>query len=237
MKRYSITALFILGIFFLPFSVRAQETNRTDADGLKQGKWVKKYPDGKTEYEGEFKDDNPTGLFKYYDISGNLIAKVNFNEDGSAKAEMYYEKGEIAAKGDYAAPEVKTGKWTFYDHHGNIRSEVHYKNNKKHGNAVYYYKDGSVVKETTFENGRENGYRKEYFANGKVKFEGAVVDGNFDGEIKIYHPNGKIDQKGLYRNAVRDSTWVYFDEKGRTTRKIHYEKGNKVDEEKLIDKR
>ncbi len=237
MKHCTATLFLLFSLFLTPLLVRAQETNQTDANGLKQGKWVKKYPDGKPEYEGTFKDDKPVGLFKYFDISGNLIAKVNFNEDGSAHAEMYYEKGEVAAKGNYSAPEVKTGQWVFYDQYGNVRSEVHYKNNKNHGKAVYYYKDGSVVKETAFENGREQGYRKEYFANGNVKFEGAMLDGNFDGEIIIYHPNGQVDQKGIYRNAVRDSTWIYFDENGRTVRKIHYEKGNIADEEKLIDNR
>lgn len=235
MKRSALPVLLLLCTLFISFSVRTQETNKTDADGLKQGRWVKKYPDGKSEYEGTFKDDKPVGVFKYYDIKGNIVAKVDFNEDGSASAEMYYEKGEIAAKGNYSAPEIKTGKWIYYDQHGNIRSEVHYKNNKKHGPAVYYYKDGSKVKETSFENGRENGYRKEYFSNGKVKIEGALVDGNFDGETKIYHPNGQVLQQGIYRNAVRDSTWIHYDENGRTVKKVHYEKGNIVDEEKLID--
>lgn len=235
MLHFKTPLLFFFILLVLPFSVRAQTVNQTDSEGKKQGKWVKTYPDGKPEYEGNFKDDEPVGVFKYYDIKGNLVAKVDFNDDGSAKAEMYYEKGEIAGKGNYSAPQVKTGLWTYYDQHGNIRSEIHYKNNKKHGSAVYYYKDGSVIKETAFVNGLENGLRKEFFANGNPKFWGNVVDGNFDGEIKIYYPNGKLMQHGTYANAVKDGTWTHYDEKGRKTKIVEYKNGNIVDEKKQLD--
>ncbi|MCB0756798.1 MAG: toxin-antitoxin system YwqK family antitoxin, partial [Flavobacteriales bacterium] len=44
-------------------SALAQDLNRKDENGLKQGNWKKLYKNGKTRYEGQFKNDKPVGLF------------------------------------------------------------------------------------------------------------------------------------------------------------------------------
>ena len=73
------------GILFLVLlvgtSVVAQ--NETDAQGRKQGKWVK-YHEGtkKVRYQGQFKDDKPFGEFVYYSDEGAVTAVSNFDPDG-----------------------------------------------------------------------------------------------------------------------------------------------------------
>ena len=57
--------LFFVVMVLSTLNVGAQQ-NKTDEMGRKQGKWVK-YKDGVKFYEGEFKDDKPTGEFlRYY---------------------------------------------------------------------------------------------------------------------------------------------------------------------------
>jgi antitoxin component YwqK of YwqJK toxin-antitoxin module len=48
-----------------------------DAKGLKQGLFTFYYKNGKVEREGHFEKNDLSGLWSYYDINGNLIAKIN----------------------------------------------------------------------------------------------------------------------------------------------------------------
>ena len=66
-------------IFFLiPFLSISQSINYVDNFGMKQGMWQKKYNNGNVRYEGFFKDNKETGLFRY------------FYEDGSLKLEKIF---------------------------------------------------------------------------------------------------------------------------------------------------
>ena len=58
----------LLGLLLVYFTVFAQtdEINKTDNNGLKQGKWIKYHSNGKIKYEGNFKDDKPIGQMKRY---------------------------------------------------------------------------------------------------------------------------------------------------------------------------
>ncbi|MDR3048040.1 MAG: hypothetical protein LBU51_10635, partial [Bacteroidales bacterium] len=64
MKKTFFLSLFLGFISFLLFS-QTENSNVTDAQGRKQGYW-KKYQDKMLLYEGEFKNDVPMGIFKYY---------------------------------------------------------------------------------------------------------------------------------------------------------------------------
>jgi antitoxin component YwqK of YwqJK toxin-antitoxin module len=46
--------------------------NQTDKKGKKQGLWRKNYDDGIIRYEGSFKDDQPDGIFRYYNELGKI---------------------------------------------------------------------------------------------------------------------------------------------------------------------
>ena len=47
--------------------IYAQDYNKTDKQGRRQGPWVDFYANGQKRYEGLFKNDRCHGEFKYYD--------------------------------------------------------------------------------------------------------------------------------------------------------------------------
>ena len=51
--------------------------NQTDANGLRQGYWIKKYDDGAKKAEGYFKDGKQIGDFSHYYPTGALQTKIN----------------------------------------------------------------------------------------------------------------------------------------------------------------
>ena len=64
------TALFLLSTcWLLPLLAQPAHNapNRTDEKGRKQGEWAKAWPGGTLRYQGQFKDDRPVGLFRYFD--------------------------------------------------------------------------------------------------------------------------------------------------------------------------
>jgi len=57
--------LFIL-FFSMTLIPMALGQNRTDARGLRQGKWVGTYSNGDIRYRGQFRSGKPYGTFTYF---------------------------------------------------------------------------------------------------------------------------------------------------------------------------
>lgn len=73
----------------------------------------------------------------------------------------------------------------------------------------------------------ENGYNIFYFPNGQVSSEGNMIEGKPDGLWKAYYVNGLLKSIGLRKNALLDSVWVFYNEKGNIYKKINYQFGKK----------
>ncbi len=84
------------------FPQQGSTLNQTDKSGLKQGHWIKKYPDGNVMYDGFFRNDKPVGEFRRYYEDRTIKSLLVFNESGSeALATLYYQNGNVASKGKY----------------------------------------------------------------------------------------------------------------------------------------
>lgn len=76
-----------------------------------------------------------------------------------------------------------------------------FKDDKPYGKFVYYYEDGSVQAVMHFSN------------NGNLA------------RSKIYHLSGYLMGQGKYVNQEKDSTWVYYDDRGIISYQETYENG------------
>ncbi len=227
--KLSITSrlIFLTTVLCISFGepALAQEYNQTDTDGLKQGLWNKKYSNGKTKYKGQFRNDAPYGLFKYYNMGGVIVTILEYSSSDTAIATHYHTNSVKAAYG-YYVNQQKEGVWRFYDRKGVISSKEAYKHGEKHGQYIVYNLNGSISRETEFVNGVETGFRKTYNREGKVLSEGAILDGQMDGVQKTYR-HGVINVQGAYKHAVKDGEWLYYDEDGKVYKKEYYELGIK----------
>ena len=112
----NILMIFVLN-FLIIFSASAQ--NRTDANGKKQGKWVK-YKNRSKFYEGQFVDDIPVGEFKYFYSNGHLKIRTVFAESGRLnRTKIFFEsyKKNIQAEGNYY-DKKKDSTWNYYNDAG-----------------------------------------------------------------------------------------------------------------------
>ena len=65
---------------------KTDSINQVDEKGLKQGLWIKKYPNGNINYEGYFKDDRPVKLMKRYFENGDIKSSFIFYDNDRACA-------------------------------------------------------------------------------------------------------------------------------------------------------
>ncbi len=201
--------------------------NITDANGKKQGPWIKKYPNGKIMYEGTFKDDLPVGLFKRYTQEGVLLSELTYtNGRDEATAIFYYADGVKAAEGKYLA-RSKEGLWKFWSanqpHY--LICEEFYHNDIRHGLSQKFYPDSTLAETVTWDMGNRSGEWLQYYPDGSVCLRAEFMAGKLQGPFSYYHPNGNLQYEGRYKEDHRTGDWMVFKEDGSLKQIISYKDG------------
>ncbi|MFL5753459.1 MAG: toxin-antitoxin system YwqK family antitoxin [Bacteroidia bacterium] len=203
----------IIFYLLLTTAITAQTSgeNKIDAAGKKQGYWIKMDPKtGKKAYEGNFKNDKPQGVFKYYHVGmDSLRTRMDFRQDGKiAYATMYTMEGKLQAKGKYI-DEKKDSTWTYYDDQGKLLTMENYTDGKKNGKSIVYYQNGNVSEERIYKMDVQDGPFKSYYDDKKVKAEGTYQNGILVGKNAFYFPSGTAAAIGNYDKGVKKGVWIY----------------------------
>jgi len=225
-------------VVFLIFSVQLasaqkEAPNKTDAEGRKQGLWIKRYENDTLQYKGTFKNDKPIGTLERFYEDGSLQALIMYEGAGEAEAKIYYpEDSALMAQGNYLN-EKRDSTWLFYTPDGNLASKENYIEGKKHGLTTIYFADGSISEKIHFENGIKNGPWEQFFEDGQPKLKTTVKEGiQFEGEYISYYPDGTKLLKGSFLEGRKHSSWYHFNEDG-SIRLIEVYRAGKVQEEHL----
>ncbi len=231
-KKLLKLSVVLLILFALP-AFGQNKYNKVDAQGLKQGQWVKMWNNGVVKYKGRFTDNKPVGEFKYFYPSGKLKSVMTFSESGTKAHNIsYHENGKKMAEGNFI-DRKKVGIWQYFsDVDEKLVSEEHYKNGLLDGKSTtYYINKGKPFEVVAYEKGIKNGEWVKYFMDGKIMTRTFYVDGKLQGTFVNYDPNGTLIVKGQYNNGEMDGTWLYYDEKGKLYRKEVYKTGRLLNAE------
>ena len=204
-----------------------QPINQTDREGRKQGRWIKKYPDGNILYDGYFKNDKPAGEFKRYYEDNTLKSLLVFSPDGTeAEATLYYRNGFTASTGKYVN-QLKEGKWQFFSptSKGLLISEEEYSGNRKNGPAVKYYPDGKAAEKLYFKNNVRHGECLKYYPDGTLNLKTYYTDGKLNGSFEAFFENGNPEMTGQYKNDLREGVWVIYKKDGSQRFRTEYNSG------------
>ena len=234
-KGFTITCL--LAVSVVAECQSGTEINITDASGMKQGHWIKKYPNGLIQYEGVFRDDHPVGEFRRYYENSKLKSLMVYSNDGTVvDATVYHPNGFIASKGKYVN-QLKEGQWKFYSSEieGYLINEEEYVGNMRNGPSVKYYPDGTIAEKLSYVNDRREGEWLKYFENGRM-FVRSFYSGNLlNGKFEVWFQNGRIQFSGTYKNNRRDSIWLTYNQDGSLLYRIEYTDGYTKDKQMEID--
>lgn len=209
--------------------------NRVDKSGRKQGLWEKKYPNGNIRYRGYFRDDKPTGVFKYfYEDNDSLRILAMYSDNGRiAHVHEYYPSGALAGIGKYV-DEKKDSVWKIYDQYQRLEEKDQYVKGKKNGKSIMFYPDGNVLQSKTWRNDIENGKWRQFYPNGDIKLEETYVNGKIEGPATFYNPGGKVTISGNYHNDVKDGKWIYFNDSGHPIDSVIFSNGRPLDKSKFM---
>jgi antitoxin component YwqK of YwqJK toxin-antitoxin module len=201
--------------------------NISDKNGLKQGHWIKKYPNGHTQYNGYFKDNQPVGTFKRYLDNDTLQSVFIFSSDSkNAEATIYHPNGFLASKGRYVN-QLKEGKWQFFSAriNGYLINEEEYNKNIRSGISLKYYPDSTLLEKVLYINNIRNGEWLQYFPSGKICLRANYINGKLQGSFETFFDNGKPQYTGQYKNDARNGMWKFFNADGTLKYNTEYVAG------------
>jgi antitoxin component YwqK of YwqJK toxin-antitoxin module len=226
----NIKIYLIVSILALSVCVTGQidtQINKTDQQGRKQGRWIKKYPGETIMYEGIFKDDHPVGEFKRYFEDKSVKSILIYSDDGNkASATIYHRNGNISSKGLYIN-QLKEGKWQFFSSvsSGYLLSEEFYIKNRRNGLSVKFYPDNTVAEKVNYVDDVKQGEWIQYYPSGNVHVKSKYLDGKINGSFEVWFENGAIEYSGKYKNDSRDGQWTIYNNNGSIKYKLEYLSG------------
>jgi len=219
---------YIVVFLFLAFSTLSAQ-NLIDENGLKQGKWEKKYDWGTTRYTGQFENDKEVGTFLFYDQNGKILSKRDYiSPGGKAMCTMFDYEEWMHAKGELLGKK-KIGTWYYFANNGKdtIGIEI-FVDGLLEGVQYTYFENGNITEISNYTDGIQQGEWKEFFADGVVNVEGLFKDGKLNGPVVYYFSTGEVRKKGQYKNGLKNGIWLTYDQRGKVIKK--------VDQDKLVDK-
>lgn len=228
-----------LMMFFCGFQAFSQDGlwNQENNKGEKVGQWRGFYDNGKLRYTGQFKEGKPYGTFKNYYPDGELQVIREFLEPELSKVSIYYQNGDLMAKG-YYLNQQRDSLWQTFGADSSIVTEGNYIKGKKYGVWKTYFPNGKVAEKVTYANDLEHGKYKMFFDNGELRQDASYVNGVLEGISIFYDPNGVKTMKGKYYRGVRHGKWVHYDDQGVLKKIVEYDMGENLtedEEEELME--
>lgn len=207
------------------FSLSQEAVNKTDARGMKQGKWVGKYPGGTMKYEGFFLNDKPVGEWKRYHENGRTKALMSYHQNSERVfASLFDADGKLYAKGVFQAT-LRDSTWNFFSGEKVVQTE-NYHLGKKEGTSRVFDQNSQMISEKEWKNDTQDGKSIEFYPTGLKKNEITYANGEKNGPAFFYDPDGVKSMEGNYKDDLSDGDWKIFDKDGKIKYRIQYEKGN-----------
>lgn len=221
MKRFLMLLLCFVAVGAFA-QIDTTNINKTDSKGRKQGEW-KKYEKGKLVYEGQFKDNVPFGVFKYYHANGKLKSTTDFQQGvHKVHTTIYHENGHKASEGDFV-DQVKNGEWRYYANTDTLITIENYDHGKKTGCwKIFSAQTGVILEETNYSDDKKNGPHKTYYTDGSVSLEETYLAGKQNGKCTAYYPKRGISSTGNFLNGFRIGSWDYYDANGKIRTTYEY---------------
>ncbi len=171
----------------------------------------KYYEDGQLRWEKQFKDNAPTGTWKYYYGNGQLFAQGEFSAQHPRGNKWIINTADGRALHTTACDSVVVTAFTpdmfpttigyysgdtiyayeFYEDIA-LRGTGRLVNGERDGNWVFYFPNGIKQAEATYVNGVENGMHSVYRENGMPYYRVAYVDGKRSGTMEVYDAEGNL---------------------------------------------
>jgi len=103
------------------------------------------------------------------------------------------------------------GLLKIYFDHGELKTEVTFKNGKSSGIEKKFYPSGLLASSVPFHEGKENGVAKLYFESGALRFATPFRNGLKEGISKEYYPDGKLKSEIHFTQGEPTEGYKYLE--------------------------
>ena len=211
-------------LFLISTAAFAQDFNKLDANGKKDGLWKGTYEISKRpRYEGTFSHGKETGLFKFFDDTkkGDVVATRDFTaNDGSAYTIFYDQNKNKVSEGKVIGKNYE-GEWKYYHKASKvIMITENYKNGKLEGLRTVFYPNSKIAEEMTYKNGLKEGIYKSFGQNGSPLELTTYKNNQYEGDAVFYDVDGAVASKGKFVNGKKAGMWQFF-EKGKLVKEVN----------------
>ncbi len=93
---------------------------------------------------------------------------------------------------EVASQKAADGLLKIYFEHGELKTEVHFKDGWSEGIEKKFYPTGLLASAVPFVHGKEHGVAKKYYETGGLRFVTIFEDGLKEGVSKEYYPEGHM---------------------------------------------
>ena len=211
-------------LFLISTATFAQDFNKLDANGKKDGLWKGTYEISKRpRYQGTFSHGKETGLFKFFDDTkkGDVVATRDFSaNDGSAYTIFYDQNKNKVSEGKVIGKNYE-GEWKYYHKASKvIMITENYKNGKLEGLRTVFYPNSKIAEEMTYKNGLKEGIYKSFGQNGSPLELTTYKNNQYEGDAVFYDVDGAVASKGKFVNGKKAGMWQFF-EKGKLVKEVN----------------
>jgi len=218
-KKIIIALLFLNAVL-----VSAQDFNKTDANGKKDGVWKGVYEVSKRpRYEGTFDHGKETGIFKFFDDTkkGDVIATRDFTANDGSSYTIFYDQNKNKVSEGKEVGKAREGEWKYYHKASKVLMTLeNYKNGKLEGLRSVYYPNSKIAEEMNYVNGSKEGVYKKYGQNGTLLEQSTYKNNEYNGEAVFYDADGVVASKGKFVNGKKANMWQFY-LKGKLTKEVN----------------
>ena len=152
-------------------------------------------------------------LFRISFIDGE---NIRYHANGKKWEQGIYENG------------LREGTWREWNVKGTLIKETNYSNGLYDGVCREWNEKGTNRVILHFKKGKLEGMWTVYDNEGRLSDIMVFSDGVAEGKWKSFHDNGKLEFEGNFCNDLKDGWHVWFDRRGRVTRRKYFSKGEEV---------
>ncbi len=182
------------------------------AGDLKEGIAYIYFPNGKVQQTIAYNSGRKEGLSKEYDIEGNLITLLEYNNDFLVSRERI---NRVDNK------RLKQGEWKEFYQNGNIKTEKTFRDDQLHGYYKEYDNRGKLILTMLYENGS--------IVKSRVEEEPDIEITN------RYDQDGKLIYSGPYRNSIPVGIHREFGSDGKVKNAFIYNDNGLLLSEGVVD--
>jgi antitoxin component YwqK of YwqJK toxin-antitoxin module len=218
------------------FNINAQETNKLDEKGLKNGVWKGYYDESKRlRYEGTFEHGKEIATFKFYDDTkaNTVIATREFNRADNSCYTIFYNQSGFKVSEGKLINKLFEGEWKYYHFESTaiMTTEIYLKG-KLNGVRKVFYKEGAIAEEANYKDGKKNGVYKKYAENGIVLEETIYKNDEYNGQAIFRDAENAVTAKGIFTNGKKTGIWEFL-ENGKVVKKNMNLQGKKFVKRKI----